>query len=1003
MCAQDDTYFQQQVDYKIDVQLNDQQHQLQGQLDLLYTNHSPDTLSYIYFHLWPNAYKHQQTDFAQQLLNQNRLDFHFSKAKDRGSMDSLDVTCNGISAKLESSLERPDIAKLILPEPLAPNASVRIKTPFKVKIPSDFSRLAHVDQQYMLCQWYPKPAVYDHNGWHPMPYLDQGEFYSEFGSFDVQITLPKNYVVAATGTLQTVSEHDFLAARAQATAAINLSNKNGQEHEIPASSDTLKTIRFTAEQVHDFAWFADKRYYVLQDSVRLEQGNDAGAKWVKTYAMFTNNEAHYWKYALDYTKRALQFYSNIVGTYPYETATVVEGWYKGCDMEYPTVTVIGPAGNAMNLDNVITHEVGHNWFYGILGSNERDFPWMDEGLNTYLDARYMTEYYSYEPSLEYLSYLYEARKYTDQPINSRSQDLSVINYYNCAYGKPTLSFRYLQAYLGTEQFDQLLQQYYQTWKFKHPQPEDLRAVFEANTSTDLAWFFDHVIDSTTVIDYGIKGHSCCAAHGKGQLTIKNKGSIEAPFPVSTYNEDKETEETIWISGIPIGQDTTINLGNEQTLAYHIDAAEVMPEWNRNDNVRRTYGLGKQGKRLRFKFLGDFDYPDEPRLNFLPLIGGNWHDGFMLGGAFYNLPVPERRWNYAISPFFATGTLQPVGMGRLEFREDVHGHYLSMGLNVKSFHRRRQQASHDRPFSYQERFIKIVPYAELKLKPSSDISPHEHKIYISHAFIIEQQGQISFNPVSSTFNYEGLKSGLRSTHRLGHWYKNKTANAPFTVQTQLEYANYEGINTTEHYLKLTTEADFKFYYSKRWAVDLRLFAGGFLFHTNRRNGQMPLHLIANHRTDYHYDHHIMGRNVFDNVLEQQVVMREGGFKVPVENAIDNGYSNNFIFAINFEADLPFLLPIRTKFFKIKPFVDLGYFSNTEISVQINGLVDELFVSGGLMLDIWDGALAVYVPLVGTENLENKVRSFSRGQFLNRITFSFNLSRLEPHKLVESFAF
>ena len=186
--AQDSSYFQQKVDCKIDVELNDESHVIDGNIEIKYTNNSSDTLSFLYFHLWPNAYKHQQTAFAKQLLNHGRLDFHFSKKTERGYIDKLDFTCNNESVRWKEDFLNPDITKLNLPNPVLPGETIEIRTPFRVKIPSDFSRLAHVDQAYMMCQWYPKPAVYDNQGWHQMPYLDQGEFYSEFGDFDVSIT-----------------------------------------------------------------------------------------------------------------------------------------------------------------------------------------------------------------------------------------------------------------------------------------------------------------------------------------------------------------------------------------------------------------------------------------------------------------------------------------------------------------------------------------------------------------------------------------------------------------------------------------------------------------------------------------------------------------------------------------------------------------------------------------------------------------------------------------------
>ena len=198
--AQD--YFQQEVNYTIKVKLDDEKHELSASETIQYINNSPDELKFIYIHLWPNAYKDNSTALAKDLLRTGNTKFYFSEEKDKGYIDQLDFKINGQPAKWELLKDSIDICKLYLNQPLKSKDSITISTPFHVKIPSaEFSRLGHVGQSYQVTQWYPKPAVYDKNGWNQMPYLQQGEFYSEFGSFDVSITLPKNYVLGATGDM----------------------------------------------------------------------------------------------------------------------------------------------------------------------------------------------------------------------------------------------------------------------------------------------------------------------------------------------------------------------------------------------------------------------------------------------------------------------------------------------------------------------------------------------------------------------------------------------------------------------------------------------------------------------------------------------------------------------------------------------------------------------------------------------------------------------------------
>ncbi len=197
------------------LRLNDIDNTLDGYEVLNYTNNSPDTLYFIWFHLWPNAYKNDRTAFSEQLLQLGRTDFYFSDENERGYINRLDFKVDGITTQLEDHPLYIDVAKLVLPAPLVPGQTIKITTPFHEKLPLNFSRGGHVAHTYQITQWYPKPAVYDKDGWHPMPYLDQGEFYSEFGNFNVQINVPQDYVVAATGELQNQDEIKWLKDKAK--------------------------------------------------------------------------------------------------------------------------------------------------------------------------------------------------------------------------------------------------------------------------------------------------------------------------------------------------------------------------------------------------------------------------------------------------------------------------------------------------------------------------------------------------------------------------------------------------------------------------------------------------------------------------------------------------------------------------------------------------------------------------------------------------------------------
>ena len=389
--AEAQTDWQQRVDTELSVTLDDVNHELRGHVRIAYQNHSPETLEHVWIHLWPNAYRNGKTAMAKQHYRDGDMFMFYAMSRDLGGIDSLEFTSAKRPLTWSFHPEHIDIAKVELDKPLPPGGRVVLETPFRVDIPSgSISRLGHVGESYQITQWFPKPAVYDEEGWHPMPYLSQGEFFSEYGSYDVKITLPSNYTVGATGDLVPGSEdNDAEKSRLDSLAADTKTWVKNQgwidaDNTFPASSQRTKTLHYRQDNVHDFAWFADKRYKVLRGTVVLPRDK----RKVATWAMFTPEEGELWQKAPEYLHDATYYYSLWNGNYPYNQVTAVDGTISaGGGMEYPNVTVIGTAGSDAGLETVIVHEVGHNWFYGILGSNERENAWMDEGINSFNETR----------------------------------------------------------------------------------------------------------------------------------------------------------------------------------------------------------------------------------------------------------------------------------------------------------------------------------------------------------------------------------------------------------------------------------------------------------------------------------------------------------------------------------------------------------------------------------------------------------------------------------------
>ena len=492
--------WRQEVSYEIEVRLDDERHQLLAELELRYTNNSPESLDFLLLHIWPQAYSSGNTPLASQLLRQGNSELYYATAEQRGGLDSLSISIDGQLTNWSLYEGARDVIKVELPNNLASGQSLLLTTPFRVKIPASFSRLGRVGQSYQITQWYPKPAVYDQDGWHPMSYLDNGEFYSEFGDFRVQIELPANYTVGSTGLLQTTEERERLLELDRITrnwldTANNLSTAF-VDMSFPPSDPITKRLEYRAENVHDFAWFADKRFHLLYDTLTLEGKEEA----VEVWSFFTDTQAAWWERSIEYLKTSTRFYSKHVGTYPYPSVAAAQSPRSaGGGMEYPMITLIGMEGSEESLDDVITHEVGHNWFYGILGSNERDHAWMDEGLNSYYEYRYMRDRYPQtggDTDYDWLGYEYAASLAFDQAPATTSEQLSYNNYWISAYTKPQLVLDELEREVGAVALDQAMQDYYERYAFRHPTPEDLRTSLEASLGRDLTTFFNDYIYGT---------------------------------------------------------------------------------------------------------------------------------------------------------------------------------------------------------------------------------------------------------------------------------------------------------------------------------------------------------------------------------------------------------------------------------------------------------------------------------------------------------------------------
>lgn len=994
-------YFQQEVNYKIKVALNDKKHELSAYEEVTYINNSTSSLSYIYFHLWPNAYKDHKTALAQQLLENGDDKFYFSKQEERGFIDSLDFKVNGKSVKVEYNKQHEDICKLILNEPIRSQDTIVITTPFHVKLPdAKFSRMGHTDQAYYITQWYPKPAVFDEKGWHPMPYLNQGEFYSEYGSFDVTITLPKNYLLAATGDRIDAREEElWLRAKVKETEQLIADKKlTPKKSTFPPSDAETKSIRFMQSNVHDFAWFADKRFHVLKDNIALPNSS----RTINTWVFFTDNEPQLWKNSIEYIDDAVLFYSYLLGDYPYNHVTAVDGVIAaGGGMEYPNITVIGESSNAFNLETTIMHEVGHNWFYGILGSNERDVPFMDEGLNSLYEMRYISSKYpnktlaailgkdssfkffglnKFKHAESYrLAYLLAARKNTDQAIGNQSVDFTNYNYGAIVYSKTAAVFDYLMNTVGPDRFDEGMRFYFENWKFKHPSTSDLQKTLEYHCSIDLNWFMDELINSTGKIDYKIVKHKELP-NGSHRIVIKNKGDVEGPVMLSAYNKNKMVGQ-VWYSGFK--DKKTFEFPVSEVDKFKIDGFDFMPEINKKNNTLKTKGLFKRSEPLQLNFIGKIDDPNRTQLNYFPIGGYNMYNKFMLGCAFYNYSLLQKKFEFTLAPMYAFGSNTPVGFADFQFNFHPKKVFQSVvpGIKLKSFaydfadvENLFPNSSVSDPSFFAFNYYKAEPFLRFEFKKREPRSSINQSIQLRSVITVTEEDE-TYNTVFTTIQQSPLKKQYtKYVNEISYTLNNKRTINPFKLNLKFQQ--------NEDFAKINLTADYDITFKNNYAAELRLFAGSFVGGNNKG----PYRFRAsgfNGYQDYMYDYNFGGRNEFTGVGFAQFAEEDGALKVwtPL------GQSETWMAGFNVKSPKFFKLPL--KFFADVVVCD-GQYLNTE----------KVLYSAGFDICIWKDIFEIYVPLLYNKDIKNTMKLNNKDTFFETIRFTFNINKLNPRDLLSN---
>jgi len=576
-------YWMNKATYLLNAVLAPETNTLQGNAQITYKNNSPDTLDQLVLKLRQNMH--------QEGMVRNRV------VDITGGMIFTKVLVNGevlLSRKRKNKSGYTILGTIMyveLKEPLLPGEQAYLEFDWQFKVPEPKNpRMGQDGEVYFLGYWYPQLAVYDDvYGWDDEPYLGNGEFYMDFADYDVKITVPEGWLVAATGELKNPTEvlsKDVLRQLKLAETSDSVVSVLDREKQFPGfgtleSESGQLTWHFIAKNSRDFAFGASDRF--VWDAARVETKPGQYAIVHSFYRWGTPS----WNKSAEYGRFSLEFLSRNLSPYPFSQLSIVEGIIPG-GMEYPMITLIGGHRSDFTLFGVVFHEIVHMWFPMMVGADEKNFTWMDEGIVTYLTNEGKEAYFNNFDSwnLENDRYIDFAKTGMEIEVSRHADRFPVFGYARrfAGYGKPALMFHALSAIMGKHQFNGALKDYFQTWKFKHPYPYDLYNRFEAHYGKDLDWFWTPFIYETWHMDQAIG--SVSISGDSTVVEISDRGLMPLPV-ILELTDSLNQKETItlpvqdWLEGKTVLQKTISKTGLKK---IEIDPEHYFPDIDTTNNV-----------------------------------------------------------------------------------------------------------------------------------------------------------------------------------------------------------------------------------------------------------------------------------------------------------------------------------------------------------------------------------------------------------------------------------
>jgi peptidase M1-like protein len=896
-------------------------------------------LDKIGIHLWAQAYSQKNTALVKQMLNMGSLDLYKAHPDEMGGFEYLYFSSVNQAIEFVPDEEHIDFGFLVLEHPLAPKDTITFSSTFRLKIPVTFSRMGRTGDSYQLTQWYPHIAVLDDQGWHLMPYLDYGEYFNDFADYEVTLTVPRSYTIAGTGVVTSKVEQD---------------------------TNTVWT--FSAHNVIDFAWFASPTY--VHQKTLVDVGRDQPVE----LNIYTEPiDSSLWQRAIVFGERALKFYSNWLGPYPYQQVSVVSTPFGAPGgMEYPMVGQIGPVADSAELDLVIAHEIGHTWLYGILANNERAHSWLDEGLNTFIENQYARVFRPFDDensippafktsgSMSEEDLLEHSSRFdnTLQPPQADPEYQRGNQYYLSAYFLGAQGLEMMKSMHGEEMMKMMFRKYYEEHHFTHVSPADMQSSFEKVCDCQLDWYFDQWIHHAHEVDYRIEKLNV----SKKEITISNHGNAKIPVRISTYNNGRRLMDQ-WIDGF------------DKTKILHMDdRLDEVHIYDQFMGINKSLTSNVKPYKLlpRIGLLPKLESYDAPTLSITPVFGYNLTDGFMPGVAFTSGLIPQQKFKFFIAPLYGLeskkirghATLRyindfekgPFDKYLLSFGFDDFGYYLDTGYYFRDHYSKWEPtlAVRFKPNEKHTHFNQWLKYRYVHINQfygqglSIEDGTYEEKKrnYGVHELLWQLRSDYVLRPFEATANVQTGKGFTRVNLRYKQQFVGRTKHLGTWIQGYAGWLPQYGQHDASVHFTYTGQAS-NGYYSN----------------------------------DYMYDQWLGGRNAESGLFSQQIFQKDAHLKT----LSTEGLGEDWMVGAGISHAFPF------RFLHI--YMDATVFPSAVSETT------QFSYSGGVAIVLAKDVFEIYLPLLESKDIKESLSYEVRDVWFKRVSFTANVKLANPVNIAD----